>query len=93
MLFFDANVLCMIWCGNPPNLNTIEPCWWWMKRRTTRKGCLRSKRVDAICINQEDKIEKGMQVRYMSEIYSKASHVIVWLGEAENDSDRALYIS
>jgi hypothetical protein len=46
--------------------------------------------VDAICINQGDVIEKGMQVRYMAEIYSKASRVIVWLGEAENDSDRAL---
>ncbi len=46
--------------------------------------------VDAICINQGYKTEKGMQVRYMSKIYSKASRVIVWLGEAENDSDRAL---
>ena len=46
--------------------------------------------VDAICINQGDEIEKGMQVRYMAEIYSKASRVIVWLGDAENDSDRAL---
>jgi hypothetical protein len=46
--------------------------------------------IDAICINQGDMIEKGMQVRYMAEIYGKASRVIVWLGEAENDSDRAL---
>ncbi|KAK3179011.1 hypothetical protein OEA41_001150 [Lepraria neglecta] len=46
--------------------------------------------VDAICINQGDMEEKGMQVQYMSEIYSKASRVIVWLGEAENDSDLAL---
>jgi hypothetical protein len=46
--------------------------------------------VDAICINQEDVIEKGMQVRYMAEIYSKASRVILWLGEAADDSDRAL---
>jgi len=46
--------------------------------------------VDAICINQGDVEEKGMQVQYMAEIYSKASRVIVWLGEAENDSDRAL---
>lgn len=46
--------------------------------------------VDAICINQGDVTEKGKQVRYMAEIYSKASRVIVWLGEAENDSDQAL---
>ncbi|RYP26488.1 hypothetical protein DL767_007992 [Monosporascus sp. MG133] len=46
--------------------------------------------VDAICINQTDETEKGGQVRYMAEIYSKANRVVVWLGEAENDGDRAL---
>jgi hypothetical protein len=46
--------------------------------------------VDAICINQGDDIEKANQVGYMAEIYSRASRVTVWLGEAENDSDRAL---
>ncbi|KAK3361634.1 heterokaryon incompatibility protein-domain-containing protein [Lasiosphaeria ovina] len=29
--------------------------------------------VDAICINQDDNQEKGNQIRYMAEIYSKAS--------------------
>ena len=46
--------------------------------------------VDAICINQGDGTEKAKQVLYMAEIYGKASRVIVWLGEAENDGDRAL---
>lgn len=46
--------------------------------------------VDAICINQGDDREKGKQIRYMAEIYSKASRVIVWLGGAEDGSDRAL---
>jgi Heterokaryon incompatibility protein (HET) len=49
--------------------------------------------VDAICIDQEDegeKAEKEEQILRMAEIYSKASRVIVWLGEAENDSDQAL---
>jgi transposase len=32
------NVQKMLWCGNSPDLNPIEPCWPWMKRRTTRKG-------------------------------------------------------
>lgn len=39
----DANVLRLMWCGNSPDLNPIECCWWWMKRQTTRKGCLRTK--------------------------------------------------
>lgn len=46
--------------------------------------------VDAICMNQEDKGEKGEQILRMAEIYSRASRVVVWLGEAKNDSDQAL---
>ena len=38
--------------------------------------------VDAICINQEDTIERGQQVQLMGIIYSKASQVLIWLGEA-----------
>ena len=26
------------WPGNSPDLNAIEPCWFWMKRETTQKG-------------------------------------------------------
>jgi hypothetical protein len=46
--------------------------------------------IDAICIDQNNEEEQGQQIQYMAEIYSKASHVIVWLGEAENDINRAL---
>ncbi|KAK0716794.1 heterokaryon incompatibility protein-domain-containing protein, partial [Lasiosphaeria miniovina] len=46
--------------------------------------------VDAICINQDDKDEKGRQVQLMAKIYSKASRVIVWLGEEADGSDQAL---
>jgi hypothetical protein len=41
--------------------------------------------VDAICINQRDVAERGIQVPRMGLIYSKATEVIAWLGvEAEN---------
>jgi hypothetical protein len=46
--------------------------------------------VDALCINQKDDKEKENQILLMAEIYAKASHVLVWLGEAEDDGDRAL---
>ena len=36
--------------------------------------------VDAICINQHDKIEKGFQVDQMGDVYSRADQVLVWLG-------------
>jgi len=37
----------LLWCGNSPDLNAIEPCWPWMKRQTTKKGAPKS-RAEAI---------------------------------------------
>ncbi|KAI9929628.1 hypothetical protein ASPWEDRAFT_172709 [Aspergillus wentii DTO 134E9] len=36
--------------------------------------------IDAICINQKDVAERSAQVKIMSQIYTKAAQVIVWLG-------------
>jgi hypothetical protein len=38
--------------------------------------------IDAICINQNDDVERGFQVEQMGNVYSFAERVIVWLGEA-----------
>jgi hypothetical protein len=46
--------------------------------------------IDAICINQEDQKEKEHQIQAMANIYGNANQVIVWLGEAADDSDKAL---
>ena len=43
--------------------------------------------IDAICINQEDKEEKGWQVGLMGNIYQKAFEVIAWLGASADNSD------
>jgi hypothetical protein len=42
--------------------------------------------IDALCINQEDDREKSFQLRRMKLIYQRASNVVVWLGEHENNS-------
>ena len=42
--------------------------------------------VDSICINQNDNVEKSTQVALMGEIYSKASHVFVWLDKVSEHS-------
>jgi transposase len=34
----------LLWPGNPPDLNAIEPCWFWMKRETTKKGPITSEK-------------------------------------------------
>ncbi|EXA33045.1 hypothetical protein FOVG_15848 [Fusarium oxysporum f. sp. pisi HDV247] len=43
--------------------------------------------TDAICINQNDLIEKAGQVGMMFSIYLKAYRVVVWLGQATNDDE------
>ncbi|KAI3395932.1 hypothetical protein diail_643 [Diaporthe ilicicola] len=46
--------------------------------------------IDAICLNQSDDDEKSKQVTRMADIYRLASHVVVWLGPARDNSDVAM---
>lgn len=46
--------------------------------------------IDALCINQQNDEEKGQQVSLMNELYRKAAHVLVWLGEPDACSQVAL---
>ncbi len=46
--------------------------------------------IDAICINQNDIQERNVQVRRMVDIYKSAVRVVVWLGEGDQDSDKAI---
>lgn len=46
--------------------------------------------IDAIRINQGDPDEKSVQVIQMMEIYEKSKKVVIWLGEAAEDSSYAM---
>lgn len=46
--------------------------------------------IDALCINQNDLLERGHQVDLMGFIFSKADITIAWLGLAMDDSDFAM---
>ena len=49
--------------------------------------------IDFICINQDKKThnaEKSEQVKLMTEIYSKAYEVIIWLGQSDPESVDAI---
>ena len=46
--------------------------------------------IDAICVNQQDRAERGHQVKRMAAVYSMASQVIVWLGPESQNSSLAL---
>lgn len=43
--------------------------------------------IDAICINQDDYLERNHQVGLMDKIYETAEQVLAWLGPAEDGSD------
>jgi hypothetical protein len=46
--------------------------------------------VDAVCINQNDLVERHSQLRLMSTIYSKAVLVAIWLGDESEDTPKAV---
>lgn len=46
--------------------------------------------IDALCIDQQNPVEKGEQIELMRQIYMRAHSVISWLGPAANNSDIAL---
>jgi hypothetical protein len=43
--------------------------------------------IDAICINQQDLEERNHQVGIMRRIYVEAHHVLVWLGQGDEETD------
>jgi hypothetical protein len=46
--------------------------------------------IDAICIDQNNLDERSSQVRLMDQIFHGASQVIVWLGEGDKSTTRAI---
>lgn len=55
-------------------------------RRLRRKNISRRLWVDAICIDQGDIDERNQQVSLMRYVYNQAEQVVVWLGEAADES-------
>lgn len=41
--------------------------------------------ADALCINQEDFVERTAQVRIMGDIFAAAENTVIWLGEEDGD--------
>ena len=48
--------------------------------------------IDQICINQQDDVEKAVQVKMMRDIYVSAQKVLLWLGPSTKGSDLAMDI-
>lgn len=47
--------------------------------------------IDAICLNQEDDVEKSEQIPLMGQIYSQARKVIFWLGMGSDDDTAKIF--
>ncbi|KAK3650943.1 hypothetical protein LTR56_005994 [Elasticomyces elasticus] len=45
--------------------------------------------IDGICINQQDNNERSAQVHMMGDIYARSSRNLVYLGEADDSTERA----
>ncbi|KAI0550035.1 HET-domain-containing protein [Xylaria curta] len=56
-------------------------------KRIRRQNYARIVWIDAVCINQNDKNERGHQVQLMPRIYSFAKNVLIYIGERTVDSD------
>lgn len=45
--------------------------------------------IDAVCIDQDNAVERNQQVQMMSRIYTRADNVCIWLGEQDDKSEVA----
>ena len=64
-----------------------------LKASVHRTPPLRPLWIDQISLNQEDDLEKAVQVPLMGKVYEKASRTIVWLGESdENTFDTLVFM-
>ncbi|RYN90108.1 hypothetical protein AA0119_g11231 [Alternaria tenuissima] len=43
--------------------------------------------IDAVCINQQDDVERSVQVAMMADIYARAEKVLVWLGNGTEEKE------
>jgi hypothetical protein len=46
--------------------------------------------ADAVCINQSDLVERAQQVSIMHKIYSMSMQTLIWLGDADAESNAAM---
>ena len=86
-------------CGDPNDLLPIEIDGQQAEMYRNLDAALRRVRtmkldaswlwIDCLCIHQNDLKEKSAQVKLMAQIYRRSTSVLVWLGEASDDSSAA----
>ncbi|KAK4164438.1 heterokaryon incompatibility protein-domain-containing protein, partial [Cladorrhinum sp. PSN259] len=84
----DATKTKTILLGNSPFLVTAN-CEAALKR-IRKDSVTRTVWIDAVCINQDNKNEQGHQVQLMPDIYSRATRVLIYLGDPLNEESEGL---
>ena len=79
----DPNDTRVVYCEGKPLQVTVS--LYTGLRRLRCRDAVRVLWADAVCINQNDTLEKNTQVPLMSRIYSQPSRVLIWLGEDSAD--------
>lgn len=74
---------------NGVKLSVADNLYSFLQHRQETNQCI-DLWVDAICINQNDLLEKNHQIPMMNMIYMRASELIIWLGPPSSDSELAM---
>lgn len=64
--------------------------WWFLHYARIRGSGTQLFWIDALCIDQSNKSERSHQVGLMGKIYGTATSVMVWLGEADKETESDL---
>lgn len=82
---YDSLALVSLVCDGRELL--IKPNLASALRQFDRLGIYGPYWIDAVCIDQHNRIERPEQVRMMGDIYATAEKVLIWLGEEGHDSE------
>ena len=94
----DYKALSYVW-GNARDTKPIRLCGQPFHVTVNLESALRNLRptdrpctlwVDAVCINQRNVSERNKQVSLMDQIYTRATHVVVWLGQCSESRELAI---
>ena len=79
----------LLWPFNSPDLNAIEPCWNWIKRKTTEKGGFTSKKaMKEAWIQCWEKLSQKKIQEWVERIYWHVREVIRLRGGNEYKEGR-----
>ena len=72
-VFINVNVLKLLWCDNSLDLNMIELCWWWMKRKVDERDEFTSvqQTFNSLIDSDISKIKKNMKTTFRRLWYKK----------------------